>query len=70
MPEEAVVNFEAKDYLFVETGKNKFEMAPVIIGINEKGFVEVKNAGVFKGKQIVTKGAYTLLMKLKNTGDD
>jgi len=45
-------------------------MVPVTTGISEKGFVEIKNATPFKGKQIVTKGAYTLLMKLKNTGEE
>lgn len=69
-PEDAVVNFEAKNYLFVITGNNKFEMVPVTTGISEKGFVEIKNASPLKGKQIVTKGAYTLLMKLKNTGEE
>ena len=41
-------------------------MVKVETGTKENGFIEVKNTGVFSVKQIVIKGAYTLLMKLKN----
>lgn len=64
--EEAVVNFEGSDYLFVARNKNQFQMVKVETGTKENGFIEVKNTGVFSVKQIVIKGAYTLLMKLKN----
>jgi cobalt-zinc-cadmium efflux system membrane fusion protein len=34
--------------------------------VKEKGRVEVMNAEAFSGKDLVVKGAYTLLMSLKN----
>jgi cobalt-zinc-cadmium efflux system membrane fusion protein len=38
----------------------------VSIGKQENGFIEILNSEVFANKQIVFKGAYTLLMKMKN----
>lgn len=70
LPEEAIVNFEAKDYVFVVTGKNTYQLTPATTGIKENGFIEITNTNDLNDKQIVTKGAYTLLMKLKNTGEE
>jgi cobalt-zinc-cadmium efflux system membrane fusion protein len=69
-PEEAIVNFESADYVFVRKSNNSFEMTPVKTGTIENGYVEVINADRFKGKQLVTKGAYTLLMTLKNKSEE
>ncbi|WP_395626518.1 efflux RND transporter periplasmic adaptor subunit [Daejeonella sp.] len=68
--EDAIVNFENSDYVFVQKSNNTFEMTPVKIGTLENGFIEVINAENFKGKQLVTKGAYTLLMTLKNKSEE
>jgi cobalt-zinc-cadmium efflux system membrane fusion protein len=68
--EEAILNFEGSDYIFVKKSNNSFEMTPVKIGTIENGFVEVINAETFKDKQLVTKGAYTLLMSLKNKSEE
>lgn len=70
LPEESIVNFEGKDYVFVQTEKQNFKMMPVTIGEKENGFIQVLNNTDFSGKRIVTKNAYTLLMKLKNTSDE
>ena len=70
LPEEAIVNFEGKDYVFVDSGNKKYELTPVAKGITEDHFTEIKNADSLLAKPIVTKGAYTVLMKLKNTGGD
>ena len=45
-------------------------MEEVILGAEENGFVTIKNSDSLKGKSIVNKGAYTLLMKLKNTEEE
>ena len=66
LPEDAVVSFGGKQYLFEETDKNKFEMKEVNTGNAENGYVAIMNAYHFTGKKIVVKGAYALLMKLKN----
>jgi len=68
--EDAVVNFEAKKYVFVQVSDKKFEMTAVETGISEKGFVELKNPEALEGKDIVVKGAYTLLMVLKNKEEE
>ena len=64
--EEAIVSFVGKNYVFVKQGKQTFEMLEVEVGTKENGWVEVINYTNFDGKEIVSKGAYTLLMSLKN----
>jgi cobalt-zinc-cadmium efflux system membrane fusion protein len=68
LPNEAIVNFENNDHVFVETGKNTYQMTQVKKGKSEEGFTAV--AETLKGKKIVVKGAYSLLMKLKNTTEE
>ena len=70
LPEEAIVNFEGKNFVFVDSGNHKYQLTPVATGITENHFTEIKNADSLLAKRIVTKGAYTVLMKLKNTGED
>ena len=70
LPEEAVVTFEGKEYIFVAVDKMNFKITEVTTGNNENGFIEILNGDSFSQKTIVTKGAYTLLMKLKNKSDE
>lgn len=70
VPEESVVDFEGKSYVFVEVKKQTYKMVPVTTNESENGFIQILNFQDFKGKKIVTKNAYTLLMKLKNTSED
>ena len=65
--ENAILRYGNKDYVFVSLTKNKFEMIQVIIGAKENGAVEIVNFEDLKGQSIVINGAYSLLMKLKNT---
>ncbi|WP_110368198.1 efflux RND transporter periplasmic adaptor subunit [Chryseobacterium sp. CBTAP 102] len=70
VPEESIVNFEGKDFVFVEEKKQVYRLTPVIVGETENGFVQIMNANDFKNKKVVIRNAYTLLMKLKNTADE
>ena len=70
LPEEAIVNFEGNNYIFIAIAKNKFRMVAVKVGTSENGFIEIQNPENFTSDQIVIKGAYTLLMKLKNKNDE
>ncbi|MPS64750.1 efflux RND transporter periplasmic adaptor subunit [Chryseobacterium sp.] len=70
IPEESIVNFEGKDFVFVETKKQTYRLTPVTLGETENGFVQILNFADFSNKKIVTKNAYTLLMKLKNTEEE
>ncbi len=70
LPEECIVNFEGKDYIYIEIGKQKYEMTEVQIGEKENNFVRILNFKRLQNKKIVSKGAYTLLMKMKNTEEE
>ena len=66
IPEESIVTFAGKEYVFIETNKQQYQLQEVSTGTKEKGFVALTNTATLKDKPIVTRGAYTLLMKLKN----
>jgi membrane fusion protein, heavy metal efflux system len=66
LPEEAIVSFEGKNYVFIANNKTQFVMHEVEVGNKENGFVEIKNSETIDNQAIVRKGAYTLLMKSKN----
>ena len=70
LPEESIVSFEGKDYVFVEVKKQNYKMMLVNTAAKENGFVQIVNHADFTGKNIVTKNAYTLLMKLKNMAEE
>ncbi len=70
LPEDAILNFENNDYVFIQKNKFEFEFSPIVLGSNENGWHEVLQPQLFNGKKIVTKGAYTLFMKMKNTEEE
>lgn len=70
LPKESIVNFEGKEYVFVIVGENQFQMTEVKTGNSENGFIEILDNESLSENSIVTKGAYTLLMKLKNKADE
>jgi cobalt-zinc-cadmium efflux system membrane fusion protein len=65
LPTEAILNFENKNYVFVDKGNKEYEMKEVSTGNAENDFTEIISADL-KEASIVIKGAYTLLMKMKN----
>ncbi len=71
LPEEAIVQHDNKSFVFIEREKNVFELLEVKTGMAEKGRVEliIDKPEMLKSK-FVTKGAYSLLMKMKNTADE
>ena len=70
LPGEAIVSFEGKKYFFENIGKNKFEMIETDTGESENGFTDIVSKADLRGKEIVTKGAYALLMSLKNKEEE
>lgn len=70
LPEESVVSFEGKDYVFEVLDSNTFEMIEVQVGNSGNGWLEIKNAATLQDKKIAEKGAYALLMALKNKGEE
>jgi membrane fusion protein, heavy metal efflux system len=79
LPEEAILSFEDKNYIFLFSDKKKegdkvvtlFNVIEVKKGVTYKGFTEVILPKGFDLKQsrVVIKGAYNLLSALKNAGD-
>ena len=67
LPADAIISFESKNYIFIDKGNKQYEMAEVGVGNSENGFTEITSATDFANKRIVVKGAYSLLMKMKNT---
>jgi membrane fusion protein, heavy metal efflux system len=70
LPDDAIVRFENKQYVFIDKGNNQFEMLEVKTGNTENGFTEITIEGNRAKETFVTKGAYNLLMKMKNTSDE
>lgn len=65
LPETAIVNYEGKQFIFVETTANTFAMNPVQTGARENGYVEILEGDTIKG-QVVIKNAFTVLGAIKN----
>ena len=65
LPSDAIVNYENKNYIFVEKGTNQFEMKEITTGNTENEFTEIISEDLNEAT-IVIKGAYSLLMKMKN----
>lgn len=78
LPDDAIVNFDGKNYIFIFSGKTKnennseFEMVEIGTGDSEFGFTEVilpENFDADKNN-VVIKGAHHLLAKMKNTEEE
>ncbi len=70
LPEEAVLLYEGKNFIFIAKGEGQFELRNIEIGNKENKFIEVLNPDELINQDIVVKGAYALLMKMKNVSDD
>lgn len=70
LPEEAVVLFEGKNYVYIQTDSLNYQMIEVQTGQMSKGLVEIINYQPLLNKTIVKQGAYTLLMKSKNKEEE
>ncbi|RFZ94120.1 efflux RND transporter periplasmic adaptor subunit [Mucilaginibacter conchicola] len=68
--EDAVVRWQNKHYVFVDQGNNNFKITPVALGNANAGKQQVSGEGLTDKTTIVTKNAYALLMKLKNSAED
>lgn len=67
VPEEAVVRWENKFYVFVVTGKGQFTMTEVEPGIHQGTKQQIESKSVNQDTKLVLKNAFVLLMKNKNT---
>jgi RND family efflux transporter MFP subunit len=79
LPDNAIVSFEGKDYIFVYSGKKKekdavmseYKLVQIKKGITGNGYSEIIFPEGFdvKKEQIVLEGTYNLLSALKNEGE-
>ncbi|MEI6266029.1 MAG: efflux RND transporter periplasmic adaptor subunit [Sphingobacteriia bacterium] len=72
LPEESVVRFEGKEYVFVAKDSSHFEMVEVQTGTKQEGFVSIKPIITinWENTQFVTKNSYRLLGMLKNKAEE
>lgn len=69
VPEDAVVRWQGKFFVFALSGNNQYKMVAVEPGTTTDGFRQIKSSAIDKSSKIVTKNAYTLLMTFMNGGD-
>jgi len=66
LPEEAIVRYENSQFIFNAETETRFTILEVKTGDSENGFVEIISGENLIDKKIVVKGAYNLLMAMKN----
>ncbi|MBY0244708.1 MAG: efflux RND transporter periplasmic adaptor subunit, partial [Sphingobacteriaceae bacterium] len=57
LPEDAIVSYEGKNFVFIQTDKHNFEIAEIQTAETENGFTVVLNPESLKNKTIIHKGA-------------
>jgi cobalt-zinc-cadmium efflux system membrane fusion protein len=70
LPNDAIVRFDNKEYAFTQEKVNEFKMVELVTGTTEKGFTEIQNSEKLISRKFVLKGAYSLLMSLKNKTEE
>ncbi|MBZ5856718.1 efflux RND transporter periplasmic adaptor subunit [Flavihumibacter profundi] len=71
LPDDAVVSYGGKQFIYRAKGNDKFEMVEVSVGESENGFTEIKipEGSTLGTSEFVTRGAYSILMLMKNKAD-
>ena len=70
LPDEAIVRFENKQYIFISKNQSSYSLMEVKPGDSENGFTEIVEGETLADKNIVIRGAYSLLMSLKNKAEE
>ncbi|MBC9932201.1 efflux RND transporter periplasmic adaptor subunit [Chitinophaga qingshengii] len=71
VPEDAVVRYMGKEYVFTTKDGNSFTLTPVNTGLKENKMIQLLPGGNdLRNESIVVGGAYSLLGKLKNTAEE
>jgi len=72
IPNDGIVRFEGKEYVYIESANRKYEMIEVLTQNAENGYTQISFADNKDraANTFVTNGAYSLLMKLKNTEEE
>ncbi len=70
LPENAIVDWQGKSYVFENTENNDYIMIPVKTGISQNGFKQFESDRITLSSKIVVKNAYSLLMKAMNEEEE
>ena len=70
VPEQAVVRWDNKYYVFVQREDREFEMTEVKTGDSNNGRTAIESAAITEQSHIVTRNAYALLMKMRNAEEE
>jgi membrane fusion protein, heavy metal efflux system len=79
VPNDAVVRFENKFFIFIEKEHGVFDMIEVALGVTDKMFSQINPLPIESGQvsildistqKIVVQGAYAILSKMKNTAEE
>ncbi|WP_212006099.1 efflux RND transporter periplasmic adaptor subunit [Chitinophaga sp. HK235] len=71
VPENAVVRYMGKEYIFTTQDGHTFTFTPVNTGLKENKMIQLLPGGKdLRNEKIVVEGAYSLLGKLKNRSEE
>jgi membrane fusion protein, heavy metal efflux system len=70
LPEEAIVRYENKQYIFISQSERSYSLTEVKTGDIENGYVEIMEGETLVKNKIVVSGTYSLLMSLKNKSEE
>lgn len=74
LPDDAVVTYGGKDYIFVCKGKKsastEYRMVEVTKGVSSGGYTQVMLPPAILTRNIVVKGTYEILSAMKNAGEE
>ncbi|MEO6582935.1 MAG: efflux RND transporter periplasmic adaptor subunit [Panacibacter sp.] len=72
LPADAIVSYENKQGVFIDKGNKTFEIIEIKTGNTENGYTEIilNDTSMLGNASFVTNGAYSLLMKMKNTEEE
>lgn len=72
VPENAVVRWENRHFVFVQKSPGDFELTEVDTGASKEGYLRIlpKGDNNLDAAELVLENAYALLMKMKNTAEE
>ncbi|MFN5705704.1 MAG: efflux RND transporter periplasmic adaptor subunit, partial [bacterium] len=71
IPSSSIQRFENKEYLIISKDGSTFELVSIKSGSSDNGYTEILNASdELKKSKIVEKGAYQILMAMKNKSEE
>lgn len=71
LPNDAVIDYQGKKFIFVPSDDNHFKIVEITTGASENGFTEVNLPADFDlSSGIVVAGGYAILSQMKNTPEE